>query len=284
MAKTYRVNTHRLKRTMKRKLLYGGNQHGPDTPELMRRIARSATTNMLDLTNLIITSLPPLPPTLTDLNIFHTQITSLPQLPTTLKRLNVSRTPLTSLPPLPPTLNRLYLVDIPITSLPQLPPTLEALDISRTQITSLPQLPTTLRWLNVSNTPITSLPQLPPTLTDLNVSGTSIPPMLPRENISQYNIRMMMIKEKARDLSAAQQTILRPGSSTSNVGATTTTNPALQRLMSTDILKKNLTPMLTGKSGEESNVFPSPSPTAMQQLKKEVTGRYGGRTKKNKYI
>jgi len=321
MAKTRRVKTKRF---------YGGNgEHGPDTEKLMRSIER-IRNGYLDLTGLNITSLPPLPPTVTHIEFSSTSNTSLPELPPTLRRLDVINMQITSLPALPPTLEMLYISNVPmITSLPALPPTLEilhvedakmitslpalppnlkklklyytgvtslpalpsrldelevrvtpitrlpalpntltVLNVAATRITSLPLLPPKLRILDVSGTNLTSLPLLPDTIMSLNVLGTSIPPKNNRERISQYNARV-----KARDLSAAQQTVFRPGS---------TSSPALQRLMDTNILKTEITPMLTGKSGQESNVLPASKPTAMQTLKKEATGRYGGRTKKNK--
>jgi hypothetical protein len=80
--------------------------HGPDTPELMRRI-QNADEN-LDVAGLNITSLPPLPNRITYLDCFNTRLTSLPPLPDGLRVLICTNTPLTSLPPLPDTLTHLY--------------------------------------------------------------------------------------------------------------------------------------------------------------------------------
>jgi Leucine-rich repeat (LRR) protein len=289
MAKTRRVKTKRF---------YGGNQYGPDTAKLMSEIDEMETGGILHLRGLNITSLPPLSPEISELELSNTQITSLPELPSNLELLDVSRTPLTSLPELPPTLTYLDVSNTRITSLPELPPNLESLYVSNTQITSLPELPPNLKNLNVSRTRLTTLPELPPNLENLNVSntrlttlpelpltlgllsvsGTSIPKKQRGETIAQYNTRIREIYDtrvKARDLAAAQQTVFRPG--------TEEDSPALRKLRNTDILERDITPFLTGMSGEKSTILPARKPTAMQQLKKKVTGSYnGGRTKKNK--
>ena len=260
MAKTRRIKKSRVLRG-------GDNEYGPDTKKLMRRLADSEDTDELDISGLNITSLPQLPPTLEYLDVSETRLTSLPQLPPTLEILDVSKTQITTLPDLLPNLEMLYVSETQITSLPELPPTLTELDVSKTQITTLPDLPPTLEVLDVSETQITSLPELPDNLEELHVQGTRIPPMKPRENGKQYNIRM-----KARDLSAAEQTIFQP---TSEEDTT-----ALGRVRNANILVPKVTEFLTGK--KDTSQGPQPSIPVMRQLKKEVTGRYGGRTKKNK--
>jgi hypothetical protein len=184
MAKTRRV---------KNKRFYGGNQYGPDTTELNRRL-QNIRGGKLDLTALNITSLPPLPNTVRWLSASNTPITSLPALPPNIGYLNVDDTPVTSLPALPPNLHSLYAVNTQLTSLPELPNTLQILGVSNTRLTSLPALPQSLHLLFAGNTrltslpelppnlhllfadhtPITSLPELPPNLQDLNVEGTPI--------------------------------------------------------------------------------------------------------------
>ena len=59
--------------------------HGPDTAELLRRIA--AATTELNVEGLDITSLPDLPAGLQILNCSYTSITSLPALPSGLQKL-----------------------------------------------------------------------------------------------------------------------------------------------------------------------------------------------------
>ena len=213
----------------------------------------------LDVFHTKITSLPALPDTLLHLNAVNTKITSLPALPPNLKFLDVSDTKIMSLPVLPPSLELLAANNTQITSLPALPPNLVRLLVNKTPITSLPALPPKLRVLIVSDTPITSLPafppslemldaircsqltslpDLPPNLRHLNIFYTSLPQRRFRETNAEYNARM-----RARNLSAAEQTILKDGS-------TAPPGSALQRAMDSNILKSNIVPMLTGKSGE----------------------------------
>ena len=99
--------------------------HGPDTDELLRRVA-DATTR-LDVSGL--------------------NITSLPDLPSDLKRLDCNNTQLTSLPTLPSSLVWLICSYTSITSLPTLPSGLIYLDCYFTNITSLPTLPSSLIYL-----------------------------------------------------------------------------------------------------------------------------------------
>jgi hypothetical protein len=100
--------------------------HGPDTDELLRRI-RECNNRFLYLSTLNITSIPSLPPTLTDLVCTKLLIKELPSLPATLRYLDCSYTTITELPPLPDTL--------------------EALICNNTNLTQLPPLPVSLRFL-----------------------------------------------------------------------------------------------------------------------------------------
>ncbi len=166
--------------------------HGPDTEELLRRIANATTQlniSILNITSLPklpdgleilhchntrITSLPNLPARLQELDCHDTQITSLPKLPDGLRELDCSYTQITSLPKLPDGLRNLYCLDTRITSLPELPRGLDLLDCQGTQITSLPKLPDGLRILYCLDTRITSLPELPRGLGVLDCSNTRI--------------------------------------------------------------------------------------------------------------
>jgi len=107
--------------------------HGPETEELLRRIA-----NIQD----------------GKLNISWLNITSLPELPNSLKTLDCSDTQITSLPKLPQSLQALYCYNTQLTSLPELPNSLQKLFCFNTQITSLPELPDSLHTLYCSNTPL----------------------------------------------------------------------------------------------------------------------------------
>ena len=104
--------------------------HGPDTEELLRRLA--------NVRQLYETSEP------TELNIYGLRITSLPELPSYLTQLWCSQTQITQLPPLPASLRRLDCANTQITNLPSLPSSLEMLSCRNTQITELPPLPDSL--------------------------------------------------------------------------------------------------------------------------------------------
>ena len=301
-------------RRQKSKRLYGGNQeHGPDTVELMNRIR--TMSSFLDLGDLNITSLPPLPSNTTYLILSKTQVTSLPEsLPPNLEGLDISDTRITRLPKLPGTLQLLFLRNTQVTSLPELPANLQQLSINNTGITQLPALPGSLFQLNISNsgvtrlpeplphhlayldvagTPMTSLPTILPYLRTLDVSNTRIgrlpelPPTLTRLNTDNTSIEPMlpnetpnqynkrMIKSMAKQYSTAQQTLLQPSDDSDN--------SALGKLRRSNILPNLLPEMITGKKEKEQTTLPKQYPTIMQELKKKATGSYtGGRTKKRR--
>lgn len=79
----------------------------------------------LDLIELGLTSLPPLPDILTDLFCDNNQLTTLPHLPSKLVFLSCRNNQLTSLPDLPDSLTELYCINNKLTSLPSLPSTLK---------------------------------------------------------------------------------------------------------------------------------------------------------------
>ncbi len=83
------------------------------------------------------------------------------------RRLDLSNLHLTELPPLPDDLIMLRCDSNELTSLPELPSTLRILHCHQNQLTSLPELPPFLESLSCSNNPITSLPSLPSSLTQL---------------------------------------------------------------------------------------------------------------------
>ena len=126
--------------------------HGPDTEELLRRMANN--TEELNVSGLNITSLPELPSRLQYLNCHRTHLTSLPELPSGLIILNCSNTRLTSLPKFPSELIHITCSHTPITSISELPFRIQSLDCSYTQLTILPELPSTLLELFSSNTPL----------------------------------------------------------------------------------------------------------------------------------
>lgn len=128
-------------------------QYGPDTEELLRRIA-TIEDGVLNLYNLEIHSLPKLPSGLIKLDCSSTQITCLPELPPELQTLDCSDTPLTTLHDLPSELTALFCFKTKLTSLPTLPSTLQILICSETQLTVLPEFPTDLTYLYCEKTPL----------------------------------------------------------------------------------------------------------------------------------
>jgi hypothetical protein len=131
-------------------------------------IARERIANMrdntLNLSNLGLTELPPLPPTMKYLYCSFNKLTSLPPLPPKLQRLVCNDNALTELPPLPPTLIRLCCSGNKLTELPPLPHSLVYLTCYGNKLSELPHLPPTLRELYCNNNAITQLPRLPLTL------------------------------------------------------------------------------------------------------------------------
>ncbi|MDR2811184.1 MAG: leucine-rich repeat domain-containing protein [Tannerellaceae bacterium] len=121
-----------------------------------------------------LTSLPPLPATLTELDCDNNQLTSLPPLPAMLAGMSCGSNPLKSLPALPATLTELYCYINQLTSLPPLPDTLIALVCSVNELTELPPLPPTLMALDCFSNQLTSLPTLPPTLIVLDCSNNQL--------------------------------------------------------------------------------------------------------------
>jgi hypothetical protein len=95
--------------------------YGPDTEELLRRMANIPENCLLDVSGLNITSLPELPRRIKTLWCNNTHITELPTLPPRLVSLHCYNTPLTNLPTLPKSLFILCCFNTRLTSLPELP-------------------------------------------------------------------------------------------------------------------------------------------------------------------
>ena len=149
--------------------------YGPDTEELLKRLANC--TDELVLSSLNLTSLPSLPSTVKYLICENIPLTTLPELPPNLRVLNCSRTNLTHLPSLP---RDLYI-----------------LTCSYTQITELPPVPKALVFLDCAHTKLQLLPYQP-CLASLDVEGC--PLLCPRktnEPISWYMARYIVwLKEE----------------------------------------------------------------------------------------
>lgn len=136
---------------------------------LQQRCAR------LDLSELNLASLPPLPPHIALLNISDNQLTALTALPQGLTLLKVSYNLLTELPPLPPRLETLYAIGNRLVSLPVLPDTLETLYLNSNRLTALPPLPNALITLYTARNKITELPpSLPQYLQWIDLSDNQL--------------------------------------------------------------------------------------------------------------
>jgi len=146
-----------------------------------------AAGTSLDLSHLALTSCPPLPYSVTSLDLGHNQLTRMPdKLPPHLTDLSVRENRLTALPAtLPQTLESLHIRDNPIAVLPAvLPPALSTIDARNCRFAALPDdLPDTLKYLDFDNNLLTRLPQrLLVSLEELSVPGNllnALPEALP---------------------------------------------------------------------------------------------------------
>ena len=134
-------------------------------------------TTGLALRGLGLTTLPPLPATLTTLDVSDNQLATLPELPATLRALQASRNRLTTLPILPANLTSLSVSCNQLTSLPRLPSTMKSLYAPLNLLTGLPNLPATLETINVACNRLSALPDLPATLKILDVEGNQLTAM-----------------------------------------------------------------------------------------------------------
>jgi Leucine-rich repeat (LRR) protein len=128
-----------------------------------------------------ITSLPALPPNLTQLDFNNNLLTSLPALPNSVTRLECYQNLLAALPTLPTSLTFLRCQINQLTSLPALPNSLTYLNCGNNQLTNLPALPNGLQHLECQSNQLISLPALPNSLTQLfcNTNKLTSLPSLP---------------------------------------------------------------------------------------------------------
>lgn len=159
--------------------------YGTDTEELFARMEGSLLDGKLNVSGLLLTSLPPLPTTLQMLNISNTEIADIPVLPEKLWFFACANTPLTSLPRLPSGLRFLHMEGSRIETLPDLPPALQKLVCSDTPLREIRSLPPHLQYLDCIHTNIEKLPPLPETLSRLECAGALKPPtFLPKKTHS----------------------------------------------------------------------------------------------------
>jgi Leucine-rich repeat (LRR) protein len=171
--------------------LFGHDDDEEDSPFTLAEVAIAVwkqdfeddpenAEEVLDLSDLGLTVIPPLPWGLQYLNCKNNQLETLGALPPTLLSLKCSNNKLTSLPEnLPPFMTSLDCDHNALTSLPWvLPETLDILIIDHNQIHYLPPLPPNLMLLSAGENHLHKLPKLPGTLTSLYVSNnilTSVP-------------------------------------------------------------------------------------------------------------
>ena len=148
---------------------------------IWKRLGRSEL--VLNLSNLALSVLPPLPDNLEILECNQNQLTSLPELPASLQVLICAQNQLTRLPEsLPASLQVLICVRNQLTRLPERLPAFLTLSCDGNQLTSLPELPASLQYLTCSENNLTSLPELPASLQKISCHQnqlTSLPERLP---------------------------------------------------------------------------------------------------------
>jgi len=109
-------------------------------------IEKKEISDELDLSQLNLKWLPPLPNTLQKLYCSNNQLTRLPDLPNSLQYLDCDYNELTNLPDLPNTLRTLYCGDNKLTTLPILPNLLEIKCYGNPyNFATLPELPSSLK-------------------------------------------------------------------------------------------------------------------------------------------
>ncbi|ECG8514085.1 hypothetical protein DLR11_07275 [Salmonella enterica subsp. salamae] len=164
-----------------------GNKERREKALQQLRALKKSGESRLDLHDLDLTSLPPLPDGITELNVRGNSLSALPDnLPASLEILDVSYNELSIMPErLPAGLRELTLHKNTLTKLPEdLPQGLEVLNVSKNKLTRLPEtLPEKLRKLYVDENSITDLPAtLPPGLKELHVKSNrlkALPDILP---------------------------------------------------------------------------------------------------------
>ena len=152
--------------------------------EARQKIASGNKWTELNLRNLGLTVLPPIPEGIWSLNVEDNRLTTISTLPTSLTTLNCSKNRLVSLPPiLPPALFHFDCSQNRLSALPPLPPRLVFLDCGGNRIESLPPMEHLLQLVEVycGGNRLTELPPMPSTqLQRIWCSSnrlTSLPPL-----------------------------------------------------------------------------------------------------------
>ena len=136
----------------------------------LAQIVAMGPNKKLDISNLGLTELPPLPPQLKVLKCHKNKLTHLPPLPKTLVELRCDENLLQDLPELPSKLEFLNCGDNKLTKLPTLPKKLLELNCKHNYLESLPSLPNDLYELNCLGNELKTLPELPDGMRELYCS------------------------------------------------------------------------------------------------------------------
>jgi len=180
-------------------------QKGGSMEEAERRIQKwkdaKDTFSILNLNNLGLTSLPPLPIHLKLLDCQLNNLTTLPQLPRGLLLLQCNNNKLKSLPALPPNLTDLDCSTNELEDLPELSEILYMINCSRNKLQSLPKLPESLTMLYCNTNKLQSLPTIPDNILELSCEGNNLPQVMYRnddENMDDYlnRIRSILLLQK----------------------------------------------------------------------------------------
>lgn len=168
-------------------LIWGGA-----TMEIALQLIRdwSDPDKTLDLSDLNLTVLPPLPPTLKALNCELNALTSLPELPPTLEYLYCCNNRIRSLPELPATLTSLWCTANQLSSLPALPAGLRKLVCSANSLSELPDIPDGITVLTCSYNPLRSIPEIPASVEFTNFGNICLPFHMFAEPIDAYKRRL----------------------------------------------------------------------------------------------
>ena len=121
--------------------------------ERVQRVVGKWLTSKLDLSELGLTSLPPLPDKLKHLIAHGNRLTALPVLPSSLTILSAFNNRLMALPELPSKLDTLCVSDNALTALPVLPQSLESLSADNNLLQIFPIYPKKLRNISINENP-----------------------------------------------------------------------------------------------------------------------------------
>ena len=121
--------------------------------ERVQHLVRKWFATSLDLHNLGLKSLPPLPDKLKHLDVNHNRLTTLPVLPSGLTELSAFNNRLTTLPALPSKLGSLFVSDNYLTDLPALPKSLERLWANDNLLQTFPIYPKKLHCVSINKNP-----------------------------------------------------------------------------------------------------------------------------------